>query len=234
MIWWTCVRRCKVFRDATAARKVGRCMAVHREWRLHWWDKARFLSVLRRCAASSNPEASYILGLVTSGTQIQAKSQRRLPNFTSSVTIPPSLLAGGVLQPEKSERAPAPPPRHGAWTRRRSLHDGDDHVARLAALAGRCRAGAGTLGLLLLRACILWPQQDKAQDGLRAQRGRVGHAKADVASVEDARASNALRESVVRQGGVEEGGGLGRRRRRREVVLQPDLLVETRVLQVYR
>ncbi|RCV05621.1 hypothetical protein SEVIR_1G096300v4 [Setaria viridis] len=56
-------RSCKVFRDATAARKVGRCMAVHREWRLHWWDKARFLSVLRRCAASGNPEASYILGL---------------------------------------------------------------------------------------------------------------------------------------------------------------------------
>ncbi|KAL6888550.1 hypothetical protein ACP4OV_009576 [Aristida adscensionis] len=56
-------RSCRVFRDATAARKVGRCMAVHREWRLHWWDKARFLSVLRRCAASGNPEASYILGL---------------------------------------------------------------------------------------------------------------------------------------------------------------------------
>ncbi|KAL6629204.1 hypothetical protein ACP70R_028969 [Stipagrostis hirtigluma subsp. patula] len=54
---------CKVFRDATSARKVGRCMAVHREWRLHWWDKTRFLSVLRRCAASGNPEASYILGL---------------------------------------------------------------------------------------------------------------------------------------------------------------------------
>ncbi|AQK68158.1 uncharacterized protein [Zea mays] len=31
--------------------------------RLHWWDKARFLSVLRRCAASGNPEASYIFGL---------------------------------------------------------------------------------------------------------------------------------------------------------------------------
>lgn len=56
-------RSCKVFRDATAAREVGRCMAVQREWRLHWWDKARFLSVLRRCAASGNPEASYILGL---------------------------------------------------------------------------------------------------------------------------------------------------------------------------
>ncbi|XP_047076281.1 uncharacterized protein LOC124686360 [Lolium rigidum] len=56
-------RSCKVFRDATAAREVGRCMAVQREWRLHWWDKARFLSVLRRCAASGNPDASYILGL---------------------------------------------------------------------------------------------------------------------------------------------------------------------------
>lgn len=56
-------RSCKVFRDATAAREVGRCMAVQREWQLHWWDKARFLSVLRRCAASGNPEASYILGL---------------------------------------------------------------------------------------------------------------------------------------------------------------------------
>ncbi|KAF8685928.1 hypothetical protein HU200_043849 [Digitaria exilis] len=56
-------RSCRVFRDATAARKVGRCMAVNREWRLHWWDKSRFLSVLRRCAASGNPEASYILGL---------------------------------------------------------------------------------------------------------------------------------------------------------------------------
>ncbi|CAL5060459.1 unnamed protein product [Urochloa decumbens] len=56
-------RSCKVFRDATAARKVGRCMAVDREWRLHWWDKARFLSVLRWCAASGNMEASYILGL---------------------------------------------------------------------------------------------------------------------------------------------------------------------------
>jgi hypothetical protein len=55
-----------VFRDATAAREVGRCMAVQREWRLHWWDKARFLSVLRRCAASGNPDASYILGLVAS------------------------------------------------------------------------------------------------------------------------------------------------------------------------
>ena len=208
------MRRCKVFRDATAARKVGRCMAVHREWRLHWWDKARFLSVLRRCAASGNPEASYILGLVTSGTQIQAKSHRRLLNFSSSVTIPPSLLAGGALQPEeKSKRAPAPPPRHGARTRRRSLHDRDDHVARLAALAGRCRAGAGTLGLLLLRACIRWPQQDKAQDGLRPQRGRVCHAKADDASVEDDRASNTLLESVVRQGGDEDSGGLGRRRR---------------------
>ena len=225
------MRRCKVFRDATAARKVGRCMAVHREWRLHWWDKARFLSVLRRCAASGNPEASYILGLVTSGTQIQAKSHRRLLNFSWSVTIPPSLLAGGVLQPEeRSKRAPAPPPSHGARTRRRSLHDRDDHVARLAALAGQRRAGAGTLGLLLLRACIRWPQQDKARDGLRAQRGRVSHAQADVASVEDGGASNALRESVVRQGRVEDGGGLGRRWRRREVVLQPDLLVETRVL----
>jgi hypothetical protein len=66
-----------VFRDATAARKVGRCMAVHREWRLHWWDKSRFLSVLRRCAASGNPEASYILGLVTPGTQIQATESHR-------------------------------------------------------------------------------------------------------------------------------------------------------------
>ncbi|CAN6247288.1 unnamed protein product [Urochloa humidicola] len=56
-------RSCKVFRDATAARKVGRSMAVHREWRMHWWDKSRFLSVLRWCAASGNPEASYILGL---------------------------------------------------------------------------------------------------------------------------------------------------------------------------
>ncbi|XP_066387482.1 uncharacterized protein [Miscanthus floridulus] len=56
-------RSCKLFRDATAAREVGRCMAVQREWRLHWWDKTRFLSVLRRCAASGNPEASYILGL---------------------------------------------------------------------------------------------------------------------------------------------------------------------------
>ncbi|WVZ77995.1 hypothetical protein U9M48_025777 [Paspalum notatum var. saurae] len=56
-------RSCKVFRDATAAREVGRCMAVQREWTLHWWDKARFLSVLRRCAASGNAEASYILGL---------------------------------------------------------------------------------------------------------------------------------------------------------------------------
>ncbi|CAD6251982.1 unnamed protein product [Miscanthus lutarioriparius] len=66
---------CKLFRDATAAREVGRCMAVQREWRLHWWDKTRFLSVLRRCAASGNPEASYILGLITSGTQIQAENR---------------------------------------------------------------------------------------------------------------------------------------------------------------
>uniref|UniRef100_A0ACD5ZAZ0 Uncharacterized protein n=1 Tax=Avena sativa TaxID=4498 RepID=A0ACD5ZAZ0_AVESA len=56
-------RSCKVFRDATASREVGRCMAVQREWRLHWWDKAMFLSVLRRCAASGNADASYILGL---------------------------------------------------------------------------------------------------------------------------------------------------------------------------
>ena len=62
--------RCKVFRDATAAREVGRCMAVDREWRLHWWDKERFLSVLGECAATGNPEASYILGLVTSEAQI--------------------------------------------------------------------------------------------------------------------------------------------------------------------
>lgn len=55
--------RCKVFRDATAAREVGRCMAVHKEWRLHWWDTTRFLSVLRRCAASGNSAASYIIGL---------------------------------------------------------------------------------------------------------------------------------------------------------------------------
>ncbi|KAF8723013.1 hypothetical protein HU200_022159 [Digitaria exilis] len=58
LIWWTCVRRCRAFRDATAARK----------WRLHWWDKSRFRSVLRRCAASGNPEpprhpTAYILGL---------------------------------------------------------------------------------------------------------------------------------------------------------------------------
>ncbi|XP_025811307.1 uncharacterized protein LOC112889036 isoform X2 [Panicum hallii] len=71
-------RSCKVFRDATAARKVGRCMAVHREWRLHWWDKARFLSVLRRCAASSNPEASYILGLEEFCNRRKASGLRHL------------------------------------------------------------------------------------------------------------------------------------------------------------
>lgn len=38
-------------------------MAVHKEWRLHWWDKVRFLLVLRQCAARGNPKASYILGL---------------------------------------------------------------------------------------------------------------------------------------------------------------------------
>lgn len=87
---------------------------------------------------------------------------------------------------------------------------------------------------MVLRVCIRWPQQDKAQDGFRAQRGRVGHAEADDAPVEDGRASNALPESVVRQGGDGDGGGLGCRRRRREVVLQPDLQVEARVLQVHR
>lgn len=47
-------RSCKVLRDATVTREVQLCMAVRREWRLHRWDKTRFMSVLRRCATSGN------------------------------------------------------------------------------------------------------------------------------------------------------------------------------------
>jgi len=128
-----------------------------------------------------------------------------------------SHLPGVVLQPEeKSQRAPAPPLRHGAWPRRGSLHDRDDHVAPVA-LAGRHRAGAGMPGPLV---CVCVRRHlDKAQGRLRSQGGLVGHAKADDASVEDGRASHALLESVVRQGRDGVGGGLGRRRRRGEEVL---------------
>nr|CAB3494517.1 unnamed protein product [Digitaria exilis] len=54
-------------RSATPRRQ-GRWGGLNREWRLHWWDKSRFRSVLRRCAASGNPEpprhpTAYILGL---------------------------------------------------------------------------------------------------------------------------------------------------------------------------
>jgi len=136
-----------------------------------------------------------------------------------------SHLPGAVLQPEeKSQRAPAPPTCHGAWPRCCGLHDRDDHVAPVA-LAGLHRAVAGPVVCV----CIRW-HLDKAQGRLRSQGGLVGHAKADDASVEDGRASDALLESVVRQGGDGVGGGLGRRRRRGEEVLQPDVLVETRVL----
>lgn len=132
-----------------------------------------------------------------------------------------SHLPGVVLQPEeKGARAPAPPPRHGARARRGGLHDRDDHVAPIG-IAWRHRAGAGTPGLALC-ACVEQPQ-DEAQGRLRAQRCRVGHAKADDASVEDGRAADALPESVVRQGGDGDGGGLGRRRGRRQEVLQPDV-----------
>lgn len=123
-----------------------------------------------------------------------------------------SHLPGVVLQPEeKSQRDPAPPPRHGAWPRRCGIHDRDDHVASRP-LTGQHRAGIGTPGLALCVCGCVHRHLDKAQGRLRAQRGRIGDAKADDASVEDGRASDALLESVVRQGGDGDSGGLGRRR----------------------
>lgn len=125
--------RCKVFRDATAAREVGRCMAVHREWRLHWWDKERFLSVLGECAATGNPEASYILGLVTSEAQIQNRII-----FSCSCANQPSCYNSDIFFLCQEEICN----RRGKESGLRHLHHAMKHGHAVAAY---------TIGMIMLR-----------------------------------------------------------------------------------
>lgn len=69
-IYQWCVRvcayvfRCKVLYEMSKSREVGRRMAVEREGMLSWWDREKFLDLIRSCAKSGNLEACFVLGLV--------------------------------------------------------------------------------------------------------------------------------------------------------------------------
>nr|CAD1820731.1 unnamed protein product [Ananas comosus var. bracteatus] len=56
-------RSCKVLYEMSKSREVGRRMAVEREGMLSWWDREKFLDLIRSCAKSGNLEACFVLGL---------------------------------------------------------------------------------------------------------------------------------------------------------------------------
>ncbi|XP_074566847.1 uncharacterized protein LOC141823462 [Curcuma longa] len=56
---------CKVFQEASRAKKVGKFMNVRRELELslNWFDKQEYFDLLRACANCNNFNAYFILGL---------------------------------------------------------------------------------------------------------------------------------------------------------------------------